>query len=71
MHRKIMTAWGNKFLKNIGLHGHISRLVENNQGRHNVVMIEINNTINNLWFLILPFVTMAIQDEMLMSKLAL
>ena len=40
---KIVTAWGNKFLKKIILHGHISRLVENNQGIHNVVMIEINN----------------------------
>ena len=34
---------GNKFLEKNILHEHISRLVENNQGRHNVVMIKINN----------------------------
>ena len=33
MNEKIATAGGNKFLKtNTNLHGHISRLVKNNQG---------------------------------------
>ena len=36
-------AWESRFLKKIILHGHISRLVETNQGKNNVVVIKINN----------------------------